>query len=233
MGPKIEILYEDADIVAVNKPAGVLFDWVLVEHQDFIPAHRLDKETSGVILFAKNQRAHDFLKEQFQKRAVKKKYLALVWGRIKQECGLIDTPIGRSRSDARKRLAGRMADGKLREALTEYRVVKRFTTPPQGAPLLDKEGMGGGNFFTLLEIFPRTGRTHQIRVHLKSIGHPIVGDKLYAPRRPFLVNSALDSIYVDRLALHAAAIKFENLAGREIKVEAPLPPNLEKAFNIA
>ncbi|KKS43884.1 hypothetical protein A3B93_02170 [Candidatus Nomurabacteria bacterium RIFCSPHIGHO2_02_FULL_42_24] len=248
MTPKIEILYEDEEVLVVNKPAGLLVhstekskektlvDFLLKKYPEIKKVgedssrpgivHRLDKDTSGVLVVAKNQRAFDFLKKQFQDHSVKKKYLALVWGELKRERGIINTPIGRSKNDSRKRRAGIGAASKLREALTEYKVLKRFTTPPQGASLPDKEGMGGGNFFTLLEIYPRTGRTHQIRVHLSSIGHPVVGDNLYATHRSIPAG-------IKRLALHAVSIKFRNPSGKEIKVEAPIPSDLKKAFGIA
>ena|SRR3989344_3617321 len=231
MNLKGMILYEDKEILVVNKPAGLLVhpagkskektlvDFLLKKYPEIKNVgdpsaggltrpgivHRLDKETSGVLIVAKTQRAFDFLKKQFQDRSIKKKYLALVWGKIKRERGMIDSPIGRSRNDARRRLSGHRADGKLREALTEYKVLKR------------------GEKMTLLEVYPRTGRTHQIRVHLAGIGHPVVGDKLYAPQRKDF----------SRLALHAVSIKLKNLTGKEIKIEAPIPSDLKKVFRIA
>ncbi|MEK9183510.1 MAG: RluA family pseudouridine synthase, partial [Patescibacteria group bacterium] len=181
----ISIIYEDKDIIAVNKPAG------LVVHPDKIHkkrtliqeiiklrpeikdvgdspigerpgiVHRLDKDTSGVLIVAKNQSAFEHLKSQFKDRKIIKKYIALVEGEIKNNSGVINLPIGKSKSDFRKKLASEKAKGELREAVTEYRVLEKFAD------------------CTLLEAYPQTGRTHQIRAHFKAIDHPVVCDPLY------------------------------------------------------
>ena len=257
---KIKVLYEDADILAIDKPSGILvhpsttlrtgpdqktiFDLMRKKYPNIELVHRLDKETSGVLLLAKNQKAHEFLKKQFVSREVKKIYHAIVSGFVKNDHGIINKPIGRSPSDFRKRLSGRGARGQLREAITEYRVLKRFqiTTPK---PLLHKEGRNPsrpakgesskreGVKFTYLEVKPKTGRTHQIRVHMKFLNHPVVGDILYNPNGLPLPSLPLskgeekarlpDGQGGGRMMLHAKSVEFKNLKGKIIKVESPLP----------
>ncbi len=233
---KIKILYEDKNILAIDKPAGIsvhpdgktkektLVDWILKNYPEMEKVgepidttnekilrpgivHRLDKDTSGVLLLAKNKKAYEFLKNQFQNREVKKVYHTIVSGYIKEDRGMIDKPIGRSPNDFRKRLAGRGARGELKEAVTRYKVLKRF-----------EEDM---NKFTYLEVSPKTGRTHQIRVHMKFINHPVVCDSLYNTRKPCPLG-------ITHLALHAKSIEFTNLKGDKIKVESPLPEEFEQ-----
>ena len=237
---KIKILYEDKNILAIDKPSGIsvhsdgkrkeetISDWFL---QNYPKAknvgeplgeisrpgivHRLDKETSGVLLLAKNQKAYEFLKNQFKGRELKKTYIAIVNGWLKDDHGIINKPIGRSPNDFRRRLAGRGARGELREAVTEYKVLKKFTL---------------GEKFTYLEVKPKTGRTHQIRVHLKFLNHPVVCDSLYNPK-------GICPNELGRLALHAKSIEFNlparvgNLKGETIKIESPLPKEFKKFIN--
>lgn len=232
---QIKTLYEDKDILAIDKPAGIavhpakdgtgpdgrtkewtVSDWMLDNYPDSKDVgeplgdiqrhgivHRLDRDTSGVLLLAKNQESHAWLKQQFQDRTIRKVYVCIVNGWVKNERGVVNKPIGRSPSDFRRRLAGRGARGELREAITEYKVLKRFT---------DDEG----NKFTTLEVRPKTGRTHQIRVHMKFLNHPVVGDPLYNPSGAVLPG-------MDRMALHAKSIEFANMEGKVVKVESPLP----------
>ena len=270
MTKKINILYEDANILAIDKPAGIsvhpsnflrasvegkdkekfITDWILKNYPKMENVgepsvyegkvikrpgivHRLDKDTSGVLLLAKNQKAYEFLKSQFKNREIKKIYHCLVSGFVKEDRGTVNKPIGRSPNDFRKHLAGRGARGELREAITEYKVIKRLTLPL--APSLIKEGeaspdngelvnselgrrLEGFNEakFTYLELTPKTGRTHQIRVHMKFLNHPVVCDSLYNPGKPALLG-------IDRLALHAKSIEFKDLKGKTVKVESPLP----------
>lgn len=164
--------------------------------------HRLDKETSGVLIVAKNQDAHAFLKEQFQNRTTEKTYLAVVWGNIKEDEGVIDAPIGKSKNDFRKWQAGEKARGTMREAKTEFKVLKRIQE--------------NGEYFCLCEVKPKTGRTHQIRVHMKYIHHPLVGDSLYAENRPYALGFS-------RLALHALSLKIQLPDGsfHEFRSEIP------------
>jgi 23S rRNA pseudouridine1911/1915/1917 synthase len=166
--------------------------------------HRLDRDTSGAVVLAKDQETFLYLKDLFQKREVSKVYDAFVYGSVKNDRGAIDRPIGKSKKDPRRRVAGRGARGALRDAVTQYRVLAR----------------GGGA--THLELRPKTGRTHQIRVHMKAIGHPVVCDALYAPQMPPLLG-------FERLALHAHSLSFIHPDGREITIEAPLPQDFLSA----
>ncbi len=214
----LEVLYEDADVIAVNKPAGMVVHTGAGRHTgtlvnavlhrfgklstvggDLRPGivHRLDRFTSGVILIARNDTAHRHLAEQFSSRQVEKIYIALVHGRVMSDQGRITTPIARD-PVRRVRMTARLAHG--RQAITSYQVLKRW----QG--------------FTLLEVKIGTGRTHQIRVHLASIGHPVVGDKLYGAPASEL----------GRYFLHARQIAFTSPSTDErITLESPLPPELE------
>lgn len=256
---KIKILYEDKNILAIDKPSGVVVhpsapeegsdtkkkekfitDWVLKNYPKMKNVgeplggimrpgivHRLDKETSGVLLLAKNQRAHEFLKKQFIDRKVKKTYVAIVSGFVKNDHGIINKPIGRSPSDFRRRLSGRGARGELKEAITEYKVLKRFVAPcVQNFSRLTLPQLRSGTYadknfkhtspFTYLEIKPKTGRTHQIRAHMKFLNHPVACDTLYDPKGACPKG-------ISRLALHAKSIEFKNLKGKTIKIESPIP----------
>ena len=225
----LSIIYQDNDIVVVNKPAGIsvhkgiaekgetLADWLIEKFPEMKKVgdepelrpgivHRLDKETSGVLVVARNQKSFEFLKNQFQKREVVKKYLALVEGELKNNNGTIDLPIGRSRSDFRKKLASDSAKGELREAVTEYKVLEKFPD------------------YTLIEAYPKTGRAHQIRVHFKAIGHPVVCDSLYGGKRMICPYG------LARHFLHANFLEFVSPSGARLKLEADLPEDLEKVL---
>lgn len=199
-----KIIYEDPDLLALDKPAGVdvvmIAEWLTKKYPGAQLAHRLDKDTTGVLLVAKNQSSLDYLKHLFQTRQIKKTYLALVYG-LAPERGTIDRAIGRSRKDPRRRIAGRGASGKLREALTYYQRL---------------ENLGD---YSWVEIKPQTGRTHQIRVHFKAINHPVVCDELYASGKTCPAPLA-------RQALHASRVEFQASNGQVIKLEAPLPADL-------
>ena len=221
----LSILYEDADIVAVDKPAGLVThsdgrteeetaeEWFKKKYPSVTIerpyVHRLDRDTSGVLVFAKNEAAHEFLRAAFTDREVAKTYLALVYGVPKEKKGVIDFAIGRSRKDFRLRSAQPKAKGRLREAITRYEVVG--------------EREGAGEKYALLRLSPETGRTHQLRVHLKAIHHPIVGDQLYAPNRP-------TAFSLSRLALHAASIDLPLPSGSRVTIESPLPSDLTGTF---
>ena len=199
--------------------------------------HRLDKETSGVMIVALNEPAFEILKKQFQDHIIRKTYNTFVWGYVKEDEGVIDRPIARSKGDFRKWSAQRFSRGELRPAVTEYKVLSRF----DGDPVLGRGSImvGKGNskiplMFTLLEVNPLTGRTHQIRVHFKAINHPVVGDSLYAENHPYALGFS-------RLALHARKIKLilpkdaivddEGVVGGKMtEFEAGLPPDFELAF---
>jgi 23S rRNA pseudouridine1911/1915/1917 synthase len=240
---KIKVLYEDANILAIEKPSGILvhpderskektiFDLFLKKYPKLEIVHRLDKETSGVLLLAKNKKAHEFLKKQFQDRTIKKTYVAIVSGNMKNDRGVINKPIGRSPKDFRRYLAGRGARGEMRDAITQYRVLQRFEAPCvqnfSGSSL--KSFHTDKNFkhiapFSYLEIHPKTGRTHQIRVHMKYLNHPVVCDSLYNPDNPCPKG-------LKRMALHAKSIEFKNLKGDTVKVESPIPLQFKKTVN--
>jgi len=220
----LRVLYEDADVVAIDKPAGMVVHAGAGVHSGTLVnallhrfgslsgvggawrpgiVHRLDRFTSGVLLVAKTDAAHHALANQFSSRQVEKTYLALVHGRVKAETGRIDRPIARDPAH-RTRMTARLAEG--RAAWSEYRVLKRFER------------------FTLLEVRIGTGRTHQIRVHLSAMGHPVVGDTLYgAPAKIAGMPS------LGRFFLHAQRIRFRlPSTGEEKTVEAPLPRELEE-----
>ncbi|MBR3281636.1 MAG: RluA family pseudouridine synthase [Clostridia bacterium] len=216
----IEIIYEDEDILVVNKPKGMvvhpgsgvedgtLVNAVLGKHElsegseDFRPGiiHRLDKDTTGALVIAKNNYAHEKIAEQIKNRETKKVYVALVKGIIKEEKGVIDMPIGRSTTD-RKKMAV-IKTGK--NAYTEFKVLKRF-----------EEG------YTLVEVNLKTGRTHQIRVHMAQIGHPVVGDSTYSSgKNPFGVTSQM---------LHSHILGFTHPTKNEyMEFEAPIPDYFNK-----
>lgn len=232
----MEIIYQDENLAAVNKPAGLLIhktaaaggenektlvDWLVKKFPEIKAVgddpkirpgivHRLDKDTSGVIVVAKNQKYFDYLKNLFQGRGVKKTYLALVWGEPKTKSGTINKAISLKAGTTKRTVH----EGKMeKEAVTEYRVIKSFK---------EKGGKGEGEeeIFSLLEVCPQTGRTHQIRVHLASIGHPIVGDSLYGKKEnPF---------GLERQFLHAGSLEFGLASGSRIKLEADLPDDLAK-----
>lgn len=215
----LPILYEDADVVAINKPAGLIThsdgrteeetaeEWFLARYPDSGGGyvHRIDRDTSGVLLFAKNAPAYEFLRKAFHDREVTKAYLAIVYGAPKAKKGMIDFDIGRSRSDFRLRSAQPKAKGRLRGALTRYEVLA--TTEEDGAE------------YGLVQVMPETGRTHQIRVHLKAIHHPIVADPLYAPNRG-------PALGLSRLALHAYRLRLRVPSGAEVEIVAPIPADL-------
>ncbi|MEK7586605.1 MAG: RluA family pseudouridine synthase [Patescibacteria group bacterium] len=227
----IPIIFENENFLVLNKPAGIsvhpdgfnqtptITDWLIKNYPELEGVgeamilangteisrpgivHRLDKDTSGVLVIAKNQKTFLELKEKFKNHKVEKTYQAIVYGEVKKDQGVIDLPIGRSKNDPRKRVASTQADGKLREAVTRYEVVEKFKG------------------FSLLKLFPKTGRTHQLRVHLKAIGYPIVGDTLYA------FKNAENLLTISRQALHANYIKF-SLNGESFAFEAPLAKDL-------
>ena len=233
----LDIVYEDDDLAVVNKPAGMMVHAgagatdsdrnrgtlvnALLHHFGTLSSvggelrpgivHRLDKETSGLIIVAKNDVAHRRLAEAFSSRKVKKTYIALVHGFVKQDRGTISSPISRD-VNRRTRMTTRRSAG--REAITHYQVERRIESPY--------------GKFTLLRVAIETGRTHQIRVHLGSIGHPVVGDALYgAPRemRP----KAGPAITLSRNFLHAAELRFDHpRSGEALSFSAPVPEPLQQ-----
>lgn len=212
---RTKVLYEDDDVLVVDKPAGLDVYELLERLQKKYPgaqlAHRLDRQTSGVMIVAKNEQAHTHLREQFKARQVKKVYRAIVSGRLLPEggrnTGTINVEIGRHPSDARRRDTGKRATEPRRDAVTHYQILETFSQ------------------FTYLEVHPQTGRTHQIRVHFKHLGHPVANDALYAPR-----TIRLASLPFTRQALHAYSLKLKLPSGREQEFTAPLPSDFQAAL---
>lgn len=231
-----QIIFEDDTLVVINKPPGLvvnradttlkietLQDWVERrintseikdkggEYLEFLKrngiVHRLDKDTSGLLLVAKTPPAFADLKDQFKSRFVVKKYLALVHGRVEPSNGAIEVPIARSPYNRRR--FGVFPGG--RAAATAYETHETYETP------------GRHETYTLLELSPQSGRTHQIRVHLQYLGHPVVSDPFYAGRK----QSRADLQFCPRLFLHAHFLRFKHPAsGRVIEFTSPLPPDL-------
>ena len=241
----MNILYEDNDIVAVAKPAGLIThadgrtkeetaeDWFKEKYGSggvltgYV--HRLDRDTSGVLVFAKNEAAHAFLRKAFHDRDIQKTYLAIVYGVLKEKKGIIDFDIGRSRKDFRLRSAQPKAKGRLRDALTRYEVIAE--SADEGSAESTDVGSNERGGYSLLKVTPETGRTHQIRVHLKAIHHPIVCDSLYAPNHK-------PALGIFRLALHAYSLDIPLPAGRQGSssggrklLVAPIPSDLARAFS--
>ena len=217
----IEIVYEDNDIIVVNKPKGMVVhpangnpDGTLVNAimsicKDSLSGiggeirpgivHRLDKDTSGLLIVAKNDKAHVNMSEQIKNHEVKKTYIALVRGIIKENEATIDMPIGRSNSDRKKMAVTK--NGK--NAVTHIKVLKRYEK------------------YSLLEVNIETGRTHQIRVHLSHIGYPIIGDYTYS--------NGKNEFGVEGQCLHAKELEFKHpITGKEMKLQAPLPKYIEE-----
>jgi 23S rRNA pseudouridine1911/1915/1917 synthase len=219
----LDVIHEDASLLAVNKPAGLvvhpapghpsgtLVNGLLAYCPELANVggleraglvHRLDKDTSGVILVAKEPEVYKALQRQFKRRRVRKVYVALVEGEVEPREGIIEAPVGRDRRD-RKRMAVRRSG---RPAVTRYRTSRRFKS------------------YTLLEVEPRTGRTHQIRVHLSWMGYPVVGDRVYGRRRQPLLGH--------RQFLHAQEIRFTHpVSEEEMTLSAPLPPELRAVLD--
>ncbi len=223
---KLNIAYEDNDVIVVDKPAGLaahpsatqkngtLVNALLAHYpllkdigDDLLRpglVHRLDKDTSGLMIVAKNNQAFEFLKNRFKNREVQKKYLALVIGRPKKSSGEIKTFISRSKSDPTKQKVS-ISNGK--EAITLYRTLKKFRD------------------LTLLEAIPKTGRMHQIRVQFAWLGNPVAGDKKYGSKKLPCPNS------LKRQFLHASYLKIKLPQGKIKKFCAPLPPDLQKVLS--
>ncbi len=220
----IDVIYEDKDIIVVNKPKGMVvhpangnYNGTLVNAimgmcketlsgigGELRPGivHRLDKDTSGLLIIAKNDKAHVKMSDQIKNHEVKKTYIALVRGVIKENEATIDMPIGRSTSDRKKMAVNK--EGK--NAITHIKVIKRY----------DK--------YTLLQVNIETGRTHQIRVHLSYIGYPIIGDTTYS--------NGKNKFGVVGQCLHAKSLEFKHpITGKEMKLEAPLPEYFQDIIN--
>lgn len=266
----LDIIYEDNDILVINKPPGILvhsdkkdigitlIDLILEKYPQLKnigenlerPAivHRLDKETSGILIAAKNQKSYEFFKNQFLKREVIKKYLVLVEGRISQEKGIIRTFVGKDRNAPIFQKAVKKTEEKKvfnpKEAITRYKILKRLKNEL-------------GNDFTLVEAEPKTGRTHQLRIHFQYLKKPIVGDFKYGAKEKIyylpaeypaatcrgdeygaqIINPALrggvdnraacGAVIHSRMFLHAYFLKIRLLDGKEKEFSASLPSELK------
>lgn len=240
------IIHEDDAVIVINKPAGLTvhpdgkneFDTLslliledrpdmkfvgeplTVDSAEIIMrpgiVHRLDRDTSGVMVLAKTQAAYSSLKQQFHDHVVKKHYMALVFGTFRHIRGQVNQPIGRSNQDIRKWAAGVHARGEKRESLTLY------TVKGSGKVV----GPDDQHYtVSLVDIYPQTGRTHQIRVHMQYIQHPIIGDALYASYIPEL-------LCMKRQALHSFEIKFVHpTTGKSLAFKAPVPDDMASAIN--
>lgn len=217
----LDIVYEDDDVIVVNKPQGMVVhpapghpDHTLVNalmyhsplstiNGEFRPGivHRIDKDTSGLLMVAKNDMAHRSLAAQLKAKTNEREYVALVHGVIKEDQGTIDAPLGRSPKDRKKQAV--VADG--RHAVTHFKVLKRY------------------QHYTLVSCRLETGRTHQIRVHMKYIGHPLAGDPLYGPRKTLPGNGQY---------LHARLLGFKHpRTGKQLTFTAPLPSYFQKMLD--
>jgi 23S rRNA pseudouridine1911/1915/1917 synthase len=233
----LKVLYNNHGLLIIDKPAGMVvhpgagfkgetlasallyhFKDIHLVGEDHRPGivHRLDKDTSGVMLVARTPVMYEYLKDAFAERKVKKEYIALVWGEVKQPHGFIETSIGKSKTDFRKQTAKNPVEGK--EALTEYKVLERLGS--------------GVDKYTLLMVKLHTGRTHQIRVHFASIGHPLMGDELYGNKKTRMPE-------LHRQFLHAKKIEvqlpFDSTQGLRpdktwIEAESGFPDDLKKVL---
>lgn len=221
---KLEVTYQDKNIIAINKQAGIFVHPTSKESSNTLVngliarfpriknigdgskeawarpgiVHRLDKDTSGIMVIARNQSAFDKLKNLFQDRKINKQYLAVVYGKLPQKEGVIEKSIARAGNYRKQVIAGRKTKTKIRPAVTEYRVIRE------------------GKKYSLVEARPRTGRMHQIRVHLASIGNPVIGDKMYGLKNKEIFKDII------RHLLHAKSLKFE-LDGKKYFLEATVP----------
>jgi len=234
---QIDILFETPDLLVINKPSGLrthgdgksevptVVDWIVKERPEIVGVgedmesngvliqrpgivHRLDEETSGVLIIAKTQTSFEYLKQQFKDRLVQKEYHAFVWGHFKEVSGVVDAPIGRSTGDFRRWQAGRGIRGEMRDALTTWNVQCQFEDEHRER-------------FSYIELWPKTGRTHQLRVHMKYLQRPIVSDRLYGGK---------DALGFARVALHAREIAFREPGGEMRNVAAPYPRDFEEAI---
>lgn len=224
---KPDIIFENDDFVAINKPAGLLSipdregkefslkNWLKDKYGSIFTVHRLDRDTSGVIIFAKNETTHKYLSKIFEERDVEKIYNGLVQGSLPEKKGQIDAPI----MEHPVKLGSMVINKKGKASLTDYEVLEEL------------------GLYSLVQFRIHTGRTHQIRVHMQSLGHPIVCDELYGDARPVFVSSLKRNFnlsktaeeerpILSRLALHSQLLHFKDEKGEYHTLEAPLPKDM-------
>ncbi len=244
---QLKIIFEDSSLLVVDKPSGLVVDESETQKIGTLQqilrdeykinldrsgiVHRLDKDTSGILVVAKTNEALKILQAQFKDRIVKKEYLTLVHGHL-EKAVRVDKPIGRNPGDREKFVV--LDEGK--DAVTEFIPEKLFIMSPEfseeifsGFSKIQFKKLRTMNYqlFTLLKCLPQTGRTHQIRVHLKYLGFPIVGDVKYGGRK----TSRLDKRWVPRQFLHAGKLGFNHPeTGKWIEFESPLPEDLEESL---
>ena len=232
-------LYINEDFLIIDKPSGLVVhpanindtqnsvvSWLIKKYPEIKnvgedPArpgivHRLDKETSGLMLIARTQEAFKYFKKQFQERKINKTYIALVHGIVKKDEGFVDVPLGKIGTKQTTKITGKK-QLVPREAYTEFKVLQRFENPPKS--IIE-------NPLTLLEVYPKTGRMHQIRVHLNHINYPILCDPLYGGRRKTCPPQ------LGRLFLHATKISFITQQGKEMTFSSDLAPELKSFLDI-
>lgn len=237
---EVSIVEETSDFIILNKPAGLLThsllppaggskelaltDWLIKKYPEMKRVgdqpelrpgivHRLDRDTSGVLIAVRNEKAFSYLKDLFQKHQVEKVYWALVRGDLWPSQGIIDKPISLKRGTIRRTVY----DGTMtKPAITEYRVIERFHC--------------GEDYFSLVELRPKTGRTHQLRVHLAAVGHPIVGDQVYGRNKSMTIEEK--SWNLQRQFLHAKSIEFSLPDGSRRRFEADLSSDLQSILDV-
>ena len=224
----LDIIFENEDFVAVNKPAGLLSipasdgkdlslkDLLKTKYNSIFTVHRLDYETSGVIIFAKNETSHKFLSQEFENRTVIKKYLGIVHGTLLQKKGSIDVAIAKHSSKKNIMVVAK----KGKPSSTDYEVLEEFGS------------------YSLIQFQIHTGRTHQIRVHMQYLGHPVVCDNFYGNAEPVLISyfkkkfklsksEEEEKPILSRLALHSSCLTINDANGNEYTIEAPLPKDMK------
>jgi 23S rRNA pseudouridine1911/1915/1917 synthase len=228
---KPEIIYESDQFIGINKPSGLLSipdregkepslkSLLLEKYETIFTVHRLDKDTSGLIVFAKNEAAHRHLSMQFEERQTEKIYVGLVLGSPSHQSGTINLPIAENMVTRGTMIINRRG----KESITDYEVLENFGS------------------YSWMQFRIHTGRTHQIRVHMKDLGHPIVCDELYGDGKPLLLSSLKSKFklskneleerpLLNRLALHASKLSFTNLSGEKITLEADLHKDLRASL---